>query len=365
MENNAKRAVPVKMIWMFVCVSMMFTAFGLLASGNGSRFNARMLEMAFYTAIPYILMSLAAGLCACRGSLNLALPGIMGLCGLMFALINPEGENAVGGLLAMLVIGATLGALVGVFSIQSRRNVAMVTGLSSLLLGGMFNVLTILFSEGALFQIRGRIELAPFAWVGLLLALGLCFLGSLGARKPATGGKRFLWTTISGVLAALAGALLAIRTSVASPTLGSGYNEQAILPILLAAGILIPNARRSMGEAIFGLLSIVFAAMAHALLSTSMSVLALDPNVSRFIHAILGVLFLIPNLLICRSFRDEPSADVPVSTPSKPSTPTPQEKDPWYWDKTRKIEPEAAEDYEATRRVEPQAEEDYEATRRI
>ena len=362
MESNVRRAVPVKMIWMFVCVSLVFTALGMLSSASGSHFSLRTLEQAFNSAVPFLLLSLGAGLCACRGSLNLALPGIMGLSGLLFALINPEGQNAAVGFIAVLAIGGALGALVGVFAIQSRRSVALVTGLSSLLLGGMFSALTVLISEGATVPIRGRIEYAPFAWIGLVLALGLCFLGSLGLKKPAreiSGGGRFVWTVVAGALAALAGALQAVRMSTAVPTLGSGYNEQTIVPVLLAAGILIPNARRSQGEAIFGLLSIVFAALAHAMTATSFAMLALDFNVQRFIHAILGTLFLIPNLLIYRSFRDDPPATASTSTQ------TPPEKEPSYWDKTRKIVPDPEPDYEATRRVEPKAEEDYEATRRI
>ena len=312
MYDTPKRTVPIKLIWMFVTLMVMISGLSLLITTRMG-FNSRLLTNVFYSAAPIALLSVAAYLCLLRGSLNLALPGIACLCGNVMAQIAQSSGNAIPGALTAVFIGAALGALTGLFAIPSRRKVLLVTGLSSLFLGGMFFGISGLISQGMLISVpSGREVSSVFCWLGLFAAAALAILGSLGrqaspsanAGEPEpSGGMRFLWSVIAGAVAGLGGAVMVVRLGGGQPVLFSNYNEMTIVPVLLLAGILIPNVRRSTGEAIMGGLAVLLAVLGFAMISMYFSIMALDMYAQRVAIGILCALLLIPNLLICRGDR--------------------------------------------------------------
>lgn len=313
MEN--KRAIPVRMIWMFISLTLMI---GLMMTVifSSRRFD-RIMQNILVNAVPVVLLAVGAGICLCRGSANLALPGIACLCGCLTALIGGEnGDLTAVGIIVAIFTGAALGALTGTFAIQSRRNIWLVTGISSLLFGLLFFSLAGLFVYGASIRLRTDRDLPTvIGIIALVIGITVAILSGLGrhvstnegddAKRPG-GGIRLVWTLIAGALAGLAGAFMVIRVGAFQPTFFSNYNESYIIPALLFAGALIPNLRGTKGEGIWGGLAIIFGSVALATMLLLFSVWAVDTLTQRILVAVISILLLIPNILIGRGSKKQP-----------------------------------------------------------
>ena len=161
------------------------------------------------------------------------------------------------------------------------------------------------------------------------MAVGVCFLGAIGGKKQfrtregdasaVSGGNRFLWTMIAGVLASLAGVYRTVQYG-GSFNYGTSADISYFMNIalvLLLAGILIPNMKRSYSEALFGHLAVVFAALTLGTFIITFSYLNLDQSVQMISFAVIGLLLMIPNILIYKQKREaEPVGpiDLPADT---------------------------------------------------
>ena len=219
------------------------------------------------------------------------------------------------GLIAVLT-GTAAGALNGVFAVQGRRSVMLVTAVSSLFIGMLSRGITNILCEGAVIPVHGLSSAAGIMNVlSVLVVAGLCFAGTAGAGqlfrsdegdKPArSGGNRFLWTMLAGALAGLAGITQVIRMSAATPALFSDTEFVSFI-ILMMAGALIPNVRGTRSESLFGFLAIVLASIAFACITVFFMVRGLDVYWQRILVSVMGLLFAIPNLRICRNRRPAP-----------------------------------------------------------
>ena len=86
-------------------------------------------------------------------------------------------------MLAAVMAGTACGAVNGIFTIQRRRGIRLVTALSSLLVGAMASGLAAVISTGGTGQIlfkaaRGTENIIAAVWIAL--AVGLCFAGAVG-----------------------------------------------------------------------------------------------------------------------------------------------------------------------------------------
>ena len=326
MERTGGRAAPVKMIWMFVTLGLMISCILMLLFVRGD-FGRKMLNL-LQMIPPFILLAAAASICLSKGSANFALPGIASMCGMLTAQIAQDGDLAVLGIAASLFVGAALGALTGLFTIQSRRNVWLVSGVSSLLLGTLFMALATVFTDyrtiSSSFSRDGETVMAIIA---IMITVGISILGGLGrhistnngddAPKPG-GGLRFVWTLIAGALAGLAGAAMAVRMRGASPTTFSSANEMYIIPALLFGGALIPNLRHSTGEGICGGLAVFFGTVAFEAVMLFFSILGMTNVIQRILVFAISALLLIPNLAIGRRNADAARVSVPEPYPQYP-----------------------------------------------
>lgn len=286
---------------MISCILML-----LFARGDFGRKLLNLIQM----MTPYILLAAGAGVCLSKGTANFALPGIACMCGTLTALIAQDSSMAVLGIMLAIFCGAALGALTGLFAIQSRRNVWLVTGISSILLGMLFTTLASVFIDyRSISSSFSRDGATVMAVIGILITAAVSILGGLGrhvstnegddAPRPG-GGMRFVWTLIAGALAGLAGAALTVRIRGASPNNFTSANELYIIPALLFGGALIPNLRRTTGEGICGGLAVLFGTVAYEAIMLFFSVLGLDMGLQRVLAFVICGLLLIPNLAIGR-----------------------------------------------------------------
>jgi len=320
MNPNARRGVPVKMIWFLITIAIYLSCIGSMVGFAQGRPVGRLLESAFYITPMYLLLAVGAGLCMARGCINLSLPGTMAMSMMAFGLACRGGVAIIPATLLAILTGAAYGALNGIFTIQRGRNIQMVTALSSLLIGLAGSGFAGLASDMRINKLE--LESKAYTTVGIVfvaIAIGVCFLGAIGGKKlfhlntddepEVSGGNRFLWSVIAGILAGLAGIFQAFRTQQIHFNFASDYTYLvSLFFILITAGILIPNVRRTYGEALFGLLAIVFATLAFGVLNIICMVMGTASTESYIIYAVFGLLLLIPNLLIYKK-RDTASKE--------------------------------------------------------
>ena len=323
---NSRRAVPVKMIWMFVCMSLAMMAFISMAVIYPSM-RVGFFRTVFSTFTTAALLCVGAGVCLSRGCVNLSLPGTATLSALLCAGLCNTGMGLAPAILLTALAGSVLGAINGLFALQGRRSVPLVTGLTTLLTGAIFSAVANVVTNGAFVKMNESFHATtPLILIGLALTLTVCFLGAIGGKSAfatntvdaasSGGAGRFVWMTVSGLLAAFAGAFQATYMATALPSMFSNYNLYVIFPTLVIAGILIPNARRSAGEAIFGLLAVAFAALAYAFLQFTSLSAGLPSYTFYLIHCASALPFMIPNLLIYRKLGGDaaPAAeDYPIA----------------------------------------------------
>lgn len=316
-EAKARRGAPVKLIWLLVTIVLCVGGTAALAVFVPVRSVGTHLQNVFYSIPLYLLLAVGAGLSMARGCINLSLPGTMSVSMMTFGLAYRGGMATLPAMLLALLSGAAYGTLNGIFALQRRRNIQLVTALSSLLIGMAGTGFAAMISN--LRNISLDIENKAYMTAGtvfVLIALGVCFFGAVGGKKlfrmetdeePGVSGRnRFLWSVIAGMLAALAGIFLAIRNQRLHINIGSDSTYQVILFfILVTAGILIPNVRRTYTEALFGLLAIPFAAFAFGTVDALCAYLRLETAVTYIIYAVAGLLLLIPNLLVCRRKKED------------------------------------------------------------
>jgi general nucleoside transport system permease protein len=192
-----------------------------------------------YSATPLILAAMGGVLSERSGVVNIALEGLM-LAGAFVAVAAGQSSGAAG-LCAALVAGGLLG-LLHAFLTQRTRMDHVVSGLGiNLLAAGATRYLTLRYFPSGI-----RVNGLP-GWVFLLLALALPFLVTLllwrtrfGLRLRAVGEapdsarmagiapgpSRYAAVTLSGMLAALAGAYLSLaesHTFTSNMSAGKGY----------------------------------------------------------------------------------------------------------------------------------------------
>lgn len=318
-NTESRRAVPVKMIWMLVSIGILLSCLISLIGMMGSRFNARMLNNIFLVSVSVLMAALGAGFCWARGCINLSLPGTMSISALVFALASNDGMGFFPAMLLAVLTGAVFGSLTGIFAIQRSRKIQLVTALSSLLVGimatGIASEISLSEGTGILKAEVARGTETTIAIIWIMLAIGLCFAGAAGGARlfhtfesdtsEVTGGNRFLWSLVAGVLAALAGVYQTARLrTYAIGSYSDTYQMVTVFFVLITAGILIPNMRKSYSEALFGFLSVIFAALSHGTINMLCSYLGATSAILYSIYGIVGLLLLIPNILIYKSRKD-------------------------------------------------------------
>jgi ribose transport system permease protein len=247
------------------------------------------------------LVALGQHVVVLSGGIDLAVGSTATLSALLTAiLINGYPIRTVPVVLAMLVLGALIGVLHGVLVARVGLPPFIVT------------LATLYLVQGAAFMIStvpaGRVTSAlstvalqrlgpiPYSFVVLLVAVAVVafvlYRTAFGRRLMAVGGDeaaarsngvpvaRVLVTAyvIAGILAALAGVLLAARATVGSPTAGQGLELSAITVVVLGGTSLL-GGRGALVGTLGGVLLL-------SLVSSSVTLLQLPATLTDLIRGV-------------------------------------------------------------------------------
>lgn len=237
------------------------------------------LETVLIAAAPFALIALGQTLVILTGGIDLSVGSIIALSGMSGAIIakaNPS--NVWLGVAAAVVVGLAAGGvngtLVSFFKVPPFvATLAMLTTASGLAYvvgsGAPINGIPAEYGALANTKILGM-QLPVWIMIGLVVILALVMRRTTyGTRVYAVGGNahaarlagisvgrvEFSVYALSGALAGLAGALLSSRVISASPTLGAGYELDAIAAVVIGGASLM-GGRGTIRGTVVGLLLI-------------------------------------------------------------------------------------------------------------
>ena len=213
------------------------------------------------------------------GGIDLSVGAILALSGALMAGMIVSGLNPILAIIAACLIGAILGAINGVLVGRAK----MAPFIATLATMTVFRGLTLVYTNGNpitglsdsfLFQVFGRGYLlglpVPAITVIITFAVLWCILNKtpFGRMTYAIGGNekasiisgikvgriKILIYALNGLLAALAGTILASRLDSAQPTAGTSYELDAIAAVVLGGTSLSGGKGRIAGTLIGALI---------------------------------------------------------------------------------------------------------------
>lgn len=221
------------------------------------------------------LIAVGMTLVITTGGIDLSTGAILGLSGMLTAIMITNGIPPFLAILICLLIGAVLGLING-FLIAKYKLQAFIVTLASMT---VFRGFTYVISKGrpvsnvssdSIFSFLGKgfILGIPVPVIILVIVLSIfCFIMSktvFGRNIYATGGNekasilsgintdkiKLQVYMISGVLSALAGLILISRLNSAQPTLGDGYELDAIAAVVIGGTSLLGGKGKMTGTII-------------------------------------------------------------------------------------------------------------------
>ena len=303
-----QRLVLTNEFGLIILIAVFFTTFALFAEGFTSRFSLFALGR---TMAIDILVGFAMMVVIVTGGLNLAV-GAIAVCAVMFAgwLIQGMGAPLPVAIAGALAMGAALGWINGVTIVRSGIHSFIITlATMSIFFGVMifltraeaFREIPAVVADFGKLKIAGY--LSPLLIVAVLVGLALIYLyryTALGRRMLAAGASPaaaelsgidvgrtiILCHVLSGVLATVAGLLLASRTGAAIPSMAGHLGRDWLLPAFLApvlGGTLLAGGRVSVTGTFLG-----------GALATMLAAGLLLMQVGEFwVQAVLGLLLLL------------------------------------------------------------------------
>ncbi len=224
------------------------------------------------------LIAVGMTLVITTGGIDLSVGSILGFSAMLTAFMITNGVPAILAMLICLVIGAVLGAING-FIISKYKLQAFIVTLATMT---TFRGLTYVVSNGK--PISNISESAAFSFIGkgdilgipipvfvFFSIFGIAYLVMtktvFGRNIYATGGNEkaaklsginvekthMSVYIISGILAALAGLILISRLNSAQPTLGDGYELDAIAAVVIG-GTSLTGGRGRISGTLIGIL---------------------------------------------------------------------------------------------------------------
>ena len=259
------------------------------------------------------LVALGMTIAIIGGYIDLSVVGIINLVAIVtIMLINPLGQ------VAALMIGLSLGVLLGFINslvILSAGATTMFTALFiTYALSAVYSATAMIISQGQtiqMFFIEGNTSIFNAIGSGAVGIFSLPFIGFIvilivlnifqkktymGHAIELTGGNKsaarlasipvkkatILIFMISGLMAALTGIVLFTRIGKAQPTIGNGYDMQAILAVVVG-GTTLAGGKGSVARTFLGLLLI-------SLLSNCMDLLGVSPYMKNTLTGMVLIL---------------------------------------------------------------------------
>lgn len=291
----------VGLVAIIVLLALVFsvTASGFATLQNVEN-NARQMAVVGILAVAETFVIITAGI-------DLSVGSLLGLAGVVIALVLAHGVPLGLGVVVVLAIGTIVGLVNGgLISAAALPPFIVTLGMLGILRG-----LTQIFGNGqqvaydspALtnFAANSTLGLPNIFWVFLIVCLVAAFVLHMtrrgrymyavgsnveSARRAGINVRATLFTVygISGLLAALAGVLLTARQAQGDPNAGTGYELDAIAAAVLGGASLF-GARGSIVGTFLGVLLV-------QILTNGLNLLNFDPQVARILEGALLILFV-------------------------------------------------------------------------
>jgi ribose transport system permease protein len=245
------------------------------------------------------------------GEIDLSVGSVASFAGMAVAMLYESGAPTFAAPLAVIVMGALIGAVSGLLVTKARIPSFLVTlGMLSIFSGLALTVtdtrpvpilddtFSAIFWNGSFLGVQ-----APILWTLVLTVIGYYMLHQLpfGRRVFATGGNpvaaRFSGVrtdgvkiaafVISGVTASLAGMMLAARSTAGNPSLGAGLELDVIAAVIIGGTSLFGGYGSIVGSVIgaifigilgFGLLVIGLSTSIQEVVKGAIIILAVSLN---------------------------------------------------------------------------------------
>ena len=213
------------------------------------------------------------------GYIDLSVAGMLSLCAVLSLMaVNAFGPAA--GILVSLIVGAVCGLINGIFltvvGADTQAKALFITYGTSM----MFTATALMISGGATYHLdggyklmealgSGKIGIVPVSFVLLIIVVAILhffhketymgavvtYTGSNPVAADLTGmpikKAKILVYTLCGVLTSVAAVILYCRTTSAKPTIGMGYETNAILSVVVG-GTALAGGKGSVLRTIIG-----------------------------------------------------------------------------------------------------------------
>ncbi len=230
------------------------------------------------------ILTMSMALLMISGGLDISIGNMAGLVGIIFTRMVLGGFNTTLAVIAVLALSTSLGAINGVIIAKSKVTPLIIT------LGMMYVYygIALVIAEGRPLSLGGRFQflgrarlgLVPFPIIVLLIIFAFAYIlrryTKYGRRLNAIGGNvhtaylsginvdahQISIYALSGLIAGLAGLVLASRLGMVRADSGTGFELQALAAAIIG-GITFEGGRGSLVGAFFGvlLLGVMYNAM--------------------------------------------------------------------------------------------------------
>ena len=276
----------------------------------GYMFRSASLRNIFTNCGPTMLVCAAMAIPFSRGHVDFSALGVGCLSSVLIGVFSSSlGTPDALSVLLAVVISACLGLVNGLIAMTVRRKNPLFMAVVTAALGYLYRQIAYAITNGMPIPTTGL--RMPTTGVTMFLLPAVVLVGVF-ALFAFTKGKRdfngvyekeedrnrstiasFL---LSGVLAGLAAVLMIIRVRAAMSTAFS-INSSYIL-VLAAAGVAIPNVKKSKGGAFVGYITLILAALAVSVLQMALTIANVNPYAQYIVYAVPAVVFVILNAVL-------------------------------------------------------------------
>lgn len=338
MMNQSKKSILNRLpgaIYIFLIV------FIAASVGVPKFFSVGNLSTMLLQSCTLVLLSVAMSLCLMMGDIDLSMGGLVSFTGVVMAFIMRAGGNAVWAVLAGLAVGVLFGCFNGIMvtklnipafiatfgsmgiaqslanTISDERTVSWGNGAHTKLidfLGQKPIVVRMGESAAETLTISNLLIITAIVVVIVWLVFRQTTLGSniyaMGANKETARlcginvtGQRILVYAISGLLAAIGGVVVMVRSNSVQPTIGSNMEFQACVAAVLGGNVM-EGGKGSVPGAVLGALTLYT-------IRSAMSLLGIDTSWIQVVIGCVLVVGMVLNNLAAR--REQKESDAAIS----------------------------------------------------
>lgn len=305
LKNKVKDFPPV--VWMFAFIIIVFAITGR------NFFTTRNLINIIKQASPFLIVALGETMVILIGGTDLSIGYVMGLCGVVAAMLMNSGAPVFVSILAAVAVGGLFGTLNGLFVSRFKLPIFIVTYGIGNVAYGLGSILTEGVSQPALdrnfrFISDGTVLGIPFVFlIAVVVFIIVKFLigkTSFGRNMYGLGGNRealflsgvdvkraeLLIFTTAGILAGIGGVIFAARSASGHPSYGSGWEFDAVAATIIG-GNSFSEGKGNINKTVLGVLFV-------QILKNGLNMSGVVPQAQSFLIGLIVVVAISADVLI-------------------------------------------------------------------